>query len=158
MIYWRLFKAMKLVDFCFPYLYFLWRFERMSCHGLPLRSFAITLIGHTTLGRTSLSQRPLPITHNTHKRQISMPRAGFEPTVPASERSQTHTINRAATGVGVIFIQVCKFLTTVATISFRRTATIIPSSVLRQVNNLFRAQSPQSALSFHLRYPLLSSR
>jgi len=73
MIYWRLFKVTKLVELCFPYLYFLWRFEPMPGHGLPIRSFAITLIGHTTLGRTSLTQRPLPITHNTQKRQISMP-------------------------------------------------------------------------------------
>jgi len=33
------------------------------------------------------SQRPLPEnTHNTHKRQASMPPAGFEPTIPASQR------------------------------------------------------------------------
>jgi len=29
-----------------------------------------------------------------------MPPAGFEPTVPASERMQTHTLARAATGIG----------------------------------------------------------
>jgi hypothetical protein len=40
------------------------------------------------------------ITHDTHKRQTSETLAGFEPTVTASERSQTHTIDRATTGIG----------------------------------------------------------
>ena len=29
-----------------------------------------------------------------------MPPARFEPTIPASERPQTHTLERAATGIG----------------------------------------------------------
>jgi hypothetical protein len=29
-----------------------------------------------------------------------MPPAGFEPTIPASERPQTHALDRVATGVG----------------------------------------------------------
>ena len=37
-------------------------------------------------------------THNTHKRQTSMPPAVFEPAVPASERPQTHALARTATG------------------------------------------------------------
>jgi len=36
----------------------------------------------------SPSQRPLP-DNNTHNRQISMPRVGFEPTVSAGERPKT---------------------------------------------------------------------
>jgi hypothetical protein len=50
---------------------------------------------HTTLGRTPLDKcsaqrRDLYLTtHNTHKRQISMPPAGFKPTIPESERPQT---------------------------------------------------------------------
>jgi len=28
--------------------------------------------------------------HNTHKRQLSMSPAGFEPAIPASQRAQTH--------------------------------------------------------------------
>ena len=27
--------------------------------------------------------------------------AGFEPTIPVSERSQAHTLDRAATGMGI---------------------------------------------------------
>jgi hypothetical protein len=57
--------------------------------GLPILGFAITLIGHTTLGRTPLDEesarrRDLYLTkHNTHKGQTSMFPAGFEPTIPA---------------------------------------------------------------------------
>jgi hypothetical protein len=29
-----------------------------------------------------------------------MPAAGFEPTIPASERPQTHALDRTATGIG----------------------------------------------------------
>ena len=29
-----------------------------------------------------------------------MPTAGFEPTIPGSERPQTHALDRAATGIG----------------------------------------------------------
>ena len=35
-------------------IFFLWHFDPIPGHGLPLRSFAITLTGHTTLGRTPL--------------------------------------------------------------------------------------------------------
>jgi hypothetical protein len=50
---------------------------------------------HTTLGRTPLyewSARRTNLhltTHSTHKRQISMPPAGFEPGIPANERPST---------------------------------------------------------------------
>jgi hypothetical protein len=32
-----------------------------------------------------------------------MPPVGFEPTIPASARPQTHTLDRAATGIGRTF-------------------------------------------------------
>jgi hypothetical protein len=63
---------------------------------------------HTTLGRTPLDEwsdrrRNLYLTtHNTHKREIFMPPAGFEPAIPASERPQIHVLEGAATGIGVI--------------------------------------------------------
>jgi len=68
------------------------------------RGFMITL-KHTTLVRTPLDERStwrrsLNLkTHNIHNRQTSMPPAGFEPTIPASERQQTHALDRAATGI-----------------------------------------------------------
>jgi len=38
--------------------------------------------------------------HNTHNRQISMLPMGSEPTIPESERPQTHALDRAATETG----------------------------------------------------------
>jgi hypothetical protein len=70
------------------------------------RGFTITL-GHTTLGRTPLDERSTRrrdlylTTHNTHKRETSMPPAGFETAIPASKRPQTHVLDRAATGIGL---------------------------------------------------------
>jgi hypothetical protein len=78
------------------------------CYGPTrvLASSSLRFLDHTqrrtTFGRTPLDEwsarrRDLyPTTHNTHKRQTSMPPAGFEPTIPASERQQTHTLDRAA--------------------------------------------------------------
>jgi hypothetical protein len=60
------------------------------------RGFTITL-RHTTIVKTPLDEwsvrrRSLDLaTHNTHKRQTSMPSAVFKSTVPASERPQSHT-------------------------------------------------------------------
>jgi hypothetical protein len=73
----------------------------LSGPGSPhYRGFTITL-RHTTLGRTPLDEwsvlrRDLYlITHNTHNRHTSMPPAGLEPEIPASERPQTHALDRA---------------------------------------------------------------
>ena len=58
---------------------------------------------HTTLDRTHLdkwSARHTDTTHNTHKRQTSMSPTGFEPTIQASERPQTHALDRTATKIG----------------------------------------------------------
>jgi hypothetical protein len=69
------------------------------------RGFMITN-RHTTLGRTPLDgcsarRRDLYLTtHNTHKRQTSMPPTGFEPKIPASDRPQPDALDRAATGIG----------------------------------------------------------
>jgi hypothetical protein len=45
-----------------------------------------------------------------HKRKTSMPPAGFEPTVPASELPQTHALERAATGIGSLSTQLCRIV------------------------------------------------
>ena len=66
--------------------------------------FEITL-RHFTLGRTPLDEctarrRDLYLTtHSIHKRQTSIPPAGFEPVIPASERPQTHALDPAATDI-----------------------------------------------------------
>jgi hypothetical protein len=78
------------------------RFQVMTS---PWRDFAITprhtIIGRTPLDKWSARRRGLYLTtHNTHKIQKSMPPAGFEPAIPASERPQTHVLEHAATGIG----------------------------------------------------------
>jgi len=60
-------------------------------------------VRHTTLGRTPVDVRRRDLyltTHNTHKRQTSIPPPDFEPAVPANERPQTHVLGRAATEIG----------------------------------------------------------
>jgi hypothetical protein len=48
-------------------------------------------------------------THNTHKRQTSMPPVGFEPTIPASERPQTHALDRAASEIDPGLFRYCNY-------------------------------------------------
>jgi hypothetical protein len=75
-------------------------------HGLPLRGIMMTLVRHATLCGIPLDmrsdrRRDLYLrTHNTHNRQTSMPPAGIEPAISASERPQTHASERAATAIG----------------------------------------------------------
>jgi hypothetical protein len=60
-----------------------------------------TTVGKTPLGEWSALCRDLYLTtHNIQTRQACMPPAGFEPTIPACERPQTHALDRAATGIG----------------------------------------------------------
>ena len=62
-------------------------------------------IRHTTLSRIPLDEwsdrrRDLYLTtHNIQNRQTSIPPAEVEPTIPESERLQTHALDRAATGI-----------------------------------------------------------
>ena len=59
-----------------------------------------------SVGLLSTTQRSVPDnTQPSHKTDIHTP-AGFEPAIPASERSQTHALDRAANGTGAI-ICVC---------------------------------------------------
>jgi hypothetical protein len=69
----------------------------------------------------SPSKRHLPTQDNTtykHKRQISMPSAGFEPAITATKLPQTYALDRAVTGIGtthisrpVSLIQFCHYYT-----------------------------------------------
>ena len=55
----------------------------------------------TPLDKGSTRHRDLYLTeHNTDKRQTFMSPAGSEPKIPATERPQTHALDRAATGTG----------------------------------------------------------
>ena len=78
-------------------------------------------VGRTPLDEWSARRRDLYLTtHNTHNRQTSMPPVGFEPTVSAGERQQTHVLYRAATGTGQ---RLCSFINVQRT--FCRRGTLI---------------------------------
>jgi hypothetical protein len=49
-------------------------------------------------------------THSAHKGRTGMPPAEFEPTIPEGEQPQTHTLDRAATGIGHIIITIIIYL------------------------------------------------
>jgi len=55
-------------------------------------------IGLLWMGDRSVAETS---THNTYRRQTSMPPAGFEHAIPASELPQTHALDRVATGIGL---------------------------------------------------------
>jgi hypothetical protein len=71
------------------------------------RGFTITL-RHTTFCRTPLDEWSAwridlyLTTHNSHTRQTFIFPVGFEPTIPASEWPQIHTLYRVATRMGSI--------------------------------------------------------
>ena len=68
---------------------------------LIIEAFTI-ILRHIKLGRTPPDEwyarrSNLYLTaHNTHNRQTSMPPAGFEPAIPASERPQTHALGNCS--------------------------------------------------------------
>jgi hypothetical protein len=64
-------------------------------------------LGRVPLDEWSARRSDLCLTtHNTHKRQTSMPPARFEPAIPARKRTQTHALDGAATDVGGILVYV----------------------------------------------------
>ena len=86
-----------------PTIFLVWHFLLIHC-WCRFVLHLITLSAIYTLGRTppgqwiGPSQRPLP--DNTQYSQTSMRSGGFEPAIPASEWSQTHALDNAATGIG----------------------------------------------------------
>ena len=84
----------------FVQLFFFHSAAAPSGAGPPhYRSFGITL-GRTPLDERSARRRDLYLTtHNTRKRETSMPTAGFEAPIPPRMWPQTHTLDREATGM-----------------------------------------------------------
>jgi hypothetical protein len=63
------------------------------------------IISRTSVDEGSARCRKLYLTtHNTEKRRTSMPLAGIEPAIPASERPQTHVLDSTAIGLGKSYI------------------------------------------------------
>ena len=70
--------------------------QRARCTGWVERVTDVD--SSSDVGQTSL--RPFRPTHNTHKRQMSMPPEGYEPTVLEGERPQTYVLDHAEAGTG----------------------------------------------------------
>jgi len=102
--FWRVICSGKCV---FLWLHFLIRPRPLHCCGSERK------LGHITLGRTpvdewSARRRDLYVTtHNTHKRQTSMPSRGFQPAIWKSKRPQIHTLDGAVTGIGSFTLVGC---------------------------------------------------
>jgi len=97
-------------------VFFLWRCDPKRV----MASSFLRFLDHTqrcnTVGKTPLDEwwarrRDFYLTtHNPHNRQTSMPPVGFEPTISAGERPQTHGLDRVATGTGTLMvITSCKY-------------------------------------------------
>ena len=104
-------------NYCYynNHYFFLWQ-PPIGPRPPHYRDFTITL-RHITLGRTPLDEwsgrrRDLfLVTQNTRNRQTSMPPAGLEPAIPASEWPQTHALDSAATGIGSQLIVILLYFT-----------------------------------------------
>jgi hypothetical protein len=66
-------------------------------------------VGRIPVDEWSSRRRDLYLTtHNTHKKQTSMPSAGFEPTISAGERPKIDALDSAATGMGASYMIMLK--------------------------------------------------
>jgi hypothetical protein len=92
-------------------LFFLWRNSPPWARASSFMRFLDHTQRRTTFGRTPLDKRStrsrdLYLTiHNTHNRQTSMPPVGSEPTISAGEWPQSYTLDRAASGIGHLFLK-----------------------------------------------------
>jgi len=68
--------------------------EASRSHSDATQSVGLLWTSHQPDVETSTWQQ------TSHKTKTSMPPVGFEPAIPASERPQTHVLNRASTGTG----------------------------------------------------------
>jgi len=87
-------------------IFFSWLDSPRGFRPPHYRRFEVTL-RHTTVGRTPLDEwlaRRTNIyltTHNTHKRQTSMPSAGFETAIPESNQPRGHWDRQSLILVGI---------------------------------------------------------
>jgi hypothetical protein len=76
----------------------------LSIEVLLSHSDAPHLVGLCRTSDRTDAETSTCIAHNYRKTQTSMPPAGFEPAIPASERPHTHAFDREATGIGICTI------------------------------------------------------
>jgi len=86
----------------FPVTFFIWRKQPPSGPGPRFLDHTQrrTTVGRTPLDKWSARRRDLYLTtHNTRYRHLRPP-VGFEPTISAGFRPQTHALDLAAAGTG----------------------------------------------------------
>jgi len=93
-------KNICLSSFSFFLSFLVWTLELTHCRCEGTFCTWCHSVTHT-LSRTPLDEgsthrKDYPTTHNTHKRQTSMPAAGFESAITASERPHTHFLDCAS--------------------------------------------------------------
>ena len=90
----------------FSSAFFLWRCDPTRVMASSFLRFLHRTQRRITVGRTPLDEwsarrRDLYLTtYNTHNRQTTILRVGFEPTISAGERPQTYALDRVASGTG----------------------------------------------------------
>jgi len=71
------------------------------CRGFTI-TFRVTTLGRNPVDKGSARcTDPYLTTNNTFMRYTAMLLARFEPAIPASERPQTHALDRTAGGIGI---------------------------------------------------------
>ena len=120
---------------------FLTSCKPVSFSGRTLHQGVSKQVSKNSSGREiSPSQRPL--SHNTHNRQTSIPPAGFEPSFPPSEQSQTHAIERAATRISRLQIVplaiLCTDFSSIAFLVYYRMLTHQSDSTFVYIPNILR--------------------
>jgi hypothetical protein len=74
--------------------------QLLVCLSLFIITLRRTTLGRTPLDEWSARRRDLYLYSTQHSQQTDFHNpAGFEPTIPTSERLQTHALDRAATGI-----------------------------------------------------------
>jgi hypothetical protein len=145
----------KPLKVCFEVFFSLIHFPVVPiCNIGPLSGFLWSHIQLDSSGWViSPSQRPLPTQENTtyeHNRQTSMPWVGFEPAILATKRPQTYSLDRAATGIGVLNYNSYKFSRRVS--NLQQPEYKIETS-LKSRHPVFLCHSQSKLLSSHpLRY------
>jgi hypothetical protein len=86
------------------FTFFSWREDPFLARTASFSRLHDDKVIHTILHKNPLDDwarcRELYLTkQNIYKRQTSKPRGRFEPAIPASERPQIHTLDRATTGI-----------------------------------------------------------
>jgi hypothetical protein len=107
-LYMYIYIYIYIYTYIFFFFFFYWLLQP-TCGFQPPHAWGFEITLNDTpqsVGLLWTSDRPVAETstwqtHNINNKQTSMPSAGFEPTIPAGERLQTHSLDRSATGIGV---------------------------------------------------------